>query len=52
MNRSKCCSHLFEGLFKESRNPVRNSLEAVSEAMKSKADIFTDNVLLSEMNLV
>ncbi len=52
MNQSKYHSHLFEGLFKESRNPVKNTFEMMQEVMKSKTDIFSDNVFISEMNPV
>lgn len=52
MNRSKYHSHLFEGLFKESRNPVKNTFEMMQEVMKSRTSIFSDNVILSELNPV
>jgi hypothetical protein len=50
MNRSKYHSHLFEGLFKESRNPVKNTFEIMQEVMKSKTDIFSDNIFISDIN--
>ncbi len=52
MNRSKYHSHLFEGLFKESRNPVKNTFEIMQEVMKTKTGIFGDNMLISEVNPV
>jgi len=52
MNRSRYHSHLFEGLFKESRNPAKNTFEIMQEVMKSKTDIFSDNGFTTEMNLV